>query len=63
MQTRLLTLRQASEELGVAVVTLRTWAAQRRVAVVRLGRAVRIPQSEIDRLIQRGTVPAREERL
>jgi excisionase family DNA binding protein len=60
---KLVTLKTAADELGVAVVTLRAWAAQRRISVVRLGRAVRIPYSEIERLVQRGTIPARGEQL
>jgi excisionase family DNA binding protein len=59
---RLLSLSQVSEELGVATVTLRRWVSQRRIAVVRLGRAVRVDQGEIERLIERGTVPALPER-
>jgi excisionase family DNA binding protein len=55
---RLLTLKDAAEELGLAQVTLRTWAAGRKIAVVRLGRAVRIPVAEIERLISDGLVPA-----
>jgi excisionase family DNA binding protein len=58
----LLTIEQASATLGLKPVTLRAWMARRKVGYVRLGRSVRIPYSEIDRLIERGTVPAREER-
>lgn len=60
--SKLLTVNEAAGSLGLAPVTLRAWIAQRRIGVVRLGRAVRIPLSEIDRLIERSTVPAREER-
>jgi excisionase family DNA binding protein len=60
---KLLTVYEAADSLGLAPVTLRTWIAQRRIGVVRLGRAVRIPLSEIERLIERSTVPAREGRL
>jgi predicted DNA-binding transcriptional regulator AlpA len=35
--------------------------AQRKIAYVKLGRAVRIPQAEIDRLIRQNTVPVLEE--
>jgi len=55
---RLLSLKDAAEELGLASVTLRTWAACRKIAVVRLDRAVRIPVAEIERLINDGLVPA-----
>jgi excisionase family DNA binding protein len=57
----LVNVSEAARLLGLAQVTVRTWIAQRRIGVVRLGRAVRIPLSEIDRLIERSTIPAREE--
>jgi excisionase family DNA binding protein len=52
------TVREAAEELGLSVATIRAWIQQRKICYVRLGRAVRIPASEIRRLIERGTVPA-----
>ena len=58
-----LTVKQAASELNVSVHTIRAWIAQRRLGCVRLGRAVRIPASEIERLVERGTVPARKDRV
>ncbi len=59
----MLTVAQASEKLGLKQGTLRLWIAQRKIGHVRLGkRALRIPAREIDRLIERGYVPAREVR-
>lgn len=58
----LLTVSAAAVELGVSVHTVRAWIARRRIGHVRLGRAVRIPASEIARLIELGTVPAISER-
>jgi excisionase family DNA binding protein len=55
----MLTVRQASERLGLRESTLRAWIAQRRIGIVRLGRAIRIPLEEIDRLIAQGTIPAK----
>lgn len=52
------TIRETAEELGLSPATLRAWIRQRRISYVRLGRAVRVPASEIRRLIERGTVPA-----
>ena len=48
----------AAFALCVSPKTLRDWILQQRIEVVRLGRAVRIPESEIDRLIAIGTTPA-----
>ena len=47
-----------AEQTGLKEPTIRLWIAQRKIAYVKLGRAVRIPQTEIDRLIQQNTVPA-----
>ena len=38
--------------------TVWAWIGQGKVGVVRLGRAVRIKQEEIDRLIEEGTTSA-----
>jgi excisionase family DNA binding protein len=57
---RLLTVRQGKEITGLSTVTMYRWIAERRIACVRLGsRALRIPESEIRRLISDGLVPAR----
>ena len=51
------TVRETAEELGLSPATIRAWIHQRKIGYVRLGRAVRIPASEIRRLIEQGTVP------
>jgi excisionase family DNA binding protein len=60
--SKLLTVHETAEHLGLTISCLRAWLARRRIASVRLGRAVRIPFSEIERLIEEGYVPARPER-
>jgi excisionase family DNA binding protein len=62
-KARMLTLVEASRELGLKPVTLRAWAARRKIAVHRLGRAIRIPAAEIDRLLEESFVPAKPEHL
>ena len=57
----LLTVKEAARELSLAEVTLRQRIARRQIGVVRLHRSVRIPRSEIARLIDRGFVPAAPE--
>lgn len=52
---QLLTVPQAAQALSLSVYTLRTWIAKRRIGVVRLGGAVRIPLGEVERLISIGT--------
>jgi len=59
MDAKLLTLEQAAERLGLKVVTVRMWASARKIARVKIGRrAVRIPETEIEKIIERGLIPA-----
>ena len=59
---RLRTIAEAATELGLSMHTIRSWVTARRLAHIRLGRAIRIPASEIRRVIDENTVPATEER-
>lgn len=61
-EARMLTLAQAAHLLGLRPVTLRAWAARRKIAIHRLGRAIRSPAREVDRLLEESFVPARPER-
>ncbi len=56
------TVAEAAAELGLSVHTVRAWVAARRLAHIRLGRAIRIPAAEIRRVIEENTVPAVRER-
>jgi len=57
------TVAEAAVALNVSPSTIRSWVFQRRIGCVRLGRAVRIPGAEIDRLLEAGFVPAKAERV
>ena len=60
---KLLTGVQVAEMLALKPVTIRQWIAKRKLASVRVGeRAIRIPASEVVKLIERGFIPARPER-
>lgn len=61
-EAQMLTLTQAARLLGLKPVTLRAWAARRRIAVHRLGRAIRISGSEVERLLEESLVPAAPKR-
>ena len=54
---QLRTVQEAADQLGMAPVTIRTWMAARRIDYVKLGRSVRIPQSEISRIVEEGLTP------
>ena len=56
------TVEQAAAELNLSKATIRAWIAQRRLGHVRLGRAVRIPADEIERVLRAGYVPPERER-
>jgi excisionase family DNA binding protein len=53
-----LTVKEAAKTLNLSVACLRSWMAARKVAYLKLGRAIRIPASEIKRLVAASTVPA-----
>jgi excisionase family DNA binding protein len=56
---QLLTVYEVAEALNLSPGTVRAWILNRKLATVHLGRAVRIPFSEVERLINEGTTHAR----
>lgn len=52
------TVPETAEALGISIHTVRSWIAQHRISYLKLGRVVRIPQAEIDRILQESAVPA-----
>lgn len=59
MRNELVTIWQVARELAVTTGTIRSWIKRRKIGIVRLGpRTIRIPRSELQRLIAVGTVPA-----
>lgn len=57
---RLFSVPEFSQVLGVTKACIRRWILERRISVVKLGRLVRIPESEATRLIEQGFRPAKE---
>lgn len=55
-QDRLLTVEEASERLNVSVRNVRHQIFRRRIAIVKIGRLVRIEESELEAFIDRGRV-------
>jgi len=60
--TRLLTVDEFAAALGLKPATVRQKVWRREVEFVRVGRAIRFRPELVEKLIQRGLVPAREER-
>jgi excisionase family DNA binding protein len=55
----LLQVGEFAASLRITPACVRRWIRESKVTVVKLGRLVRIPSSEIDRIVQSGTRPAR----
>ena len=59
----LLRVSEFAESGNIQESTVRAWLLRGKISFVRLGgRAIRIPKSELDRLISEGAVPARGHR-
>jgi excisionase family DNA binding protein len=58
----LLSVPEFAEALGVTVACVRRWLLESRIAFTKIGRLVRIPATEADRLIAEGMRPARPRR-
>jgi excisionase family DNA binding protein len=58
----LLSVREFAEALNVTVSCARRWALERKIATIKLGRLIRIPASEVERLVECGLRPARPAR-
>jgi excisionase family DNA binding protein len=58
----LLSVPQVAERLGVTRACIRRWILERKIATVKLGRLIRIPVGEIERLSTAGLRPARPAR-
>jgi excisionase family DNA binding protein len=52
-ETKLLTAREAAQFLRLSENTVRQWIWQRRLPVVRLGRAVRLRKADLEKLLER----------
>lgn len=58
----LLTIAEFASALKITPACVRRWIIEKRVSIVKLGRLVRIPPDEIDRLIADGFRPAENRR-
>lgn len=58
----LLKLGEFCDPLKIKLATGRSWILKRRIAVVKIGRLVRIPKSELERIVKEGFRPAKIDR-
>jgi len=59
---RLISVQEAATMLGLSAACIRAWIYARKLGHVKLGRSVRVPLEEVQRLIDQGTIPAKEPR-
>ncbi len=57
----LFTVDEVAQGLSVSPACIRRWIFDRKIATVKLGRLVRIPSDEVQRLIQSGLRPTQEQ--
>ncbi len=57
----LLNLAEGAKELRLSVHTLRAWIYQKRIPFVRLGRRVLLRRSDLEDLISKNVVDAKED--
>jgi excisionase family DNA binding protein len=55
-------LPQAAAALGVTISCLRSWIYKRSIPYTKIGRSVRIADDVIQKIIDRGSVPAMPDR-
>jgi excisionase family DNA binding protein len=58
----LLRVGEFAASLRITPACVRRWIRESKVTVVKLGRLVRIPSTEVERIISIGTRPARDSR-
>ena len=60
---RLLNVREFAASFGCTASCARRWISERRIVSIKIGRRlVRIPESEVERLIAEGLRPVRREK-
>ena len=57
---RWLQVDEFAEALGITPACVRRWLLERKINSVRVGRLVRIPASEVDRIIESDSRPAKK---
>lgn len=61
MSVKLLRLSEVSEVLGLSLHTVRRWASERRIPIVKIGRAVLVDERELGKLIEARSIRARSD--
>jgi len=56
MQKRLLTVKEASEYLGIKVNTLYSWVSQKKIDYIKMGRLIKFDIKVLDKYIENNSV-------
>jgi excisionase family DNA binding protein len=59
---KLLSIRECSERTGHQESTWRAWILHRKIPFYKVGRSVRVAESDLQKLIEQARIPAKEER-
>jgi excisionase family DNA binding protein len=59
---KLFSVPEFAETLGITVACVRRWTLERRITFTKIGKLVKIPASEVDRLITEGLHTAKPRR-
>jgi excisionase family DNA binding protein len=62
MPDKLLTVKEAAARTGHKEATWRAWILLRKVSYHKIGRSIRIAESDLKRLVEETRVPARSSR-
>ena len=57
-KNELLCLSEFAAELKITPACARKWVLERKITFIKIGKLLRIPASEIERLVSEGTRPA-----
>ena len=60
--SKLLSVAEFAEAVGLSPKTIRQWVWMRRVPYVRVGRAIRFRRETVEEILRRGEVPALDRR-
>ena len=59
MAQKLATLSEVATNLNCTLSCVRRWRREGRIKIVKLGRLVRVPEAELERIAKEGLRPAR----
>ena len=62
MNRKLLKVTEFAATLNITAACVRRWLLERKITSIKVGRLIRIPESEAQRIVEAGMRPARREK-